>query len=386
MGQCCNVCGGGLCEPIYLSGGKNSVTSLCEIYPGATEVFFCEVCGHIQTSPVADIDTYYAQEYKILLDSEEEDQIYQVVNGVKIYRTDHQVTTFFKKMNLPENALVLDYGCAKSATLRKIYQMRPDILPHLYDVSEMYIPFWEKFVNPDNWAIHVPKKEWVHRFDVVTSFFSLEHVAEPDKILANIRALLKPAGTLYCVVPNVFDNIADFVVVDHVNHFTPPSLTYLLERAGFKMPNLDGAAHYGAYVVTARQEGVIAAGRGPDQAMVEHTARGVRDIAGYWGNIANKVREFEVQRGNKQKVAIYGSGFYGTFIATCLRDIAQVTHFVDQNPFRQGKTLLGKPIIPPEALPPEIDTVYVGLNPRIARSNIADVAAWAGRTHSYFYF
>jgi len=84
-------------------------------------------------------------------------------------------------------------------------------------------------------------------------------------------------------------------------------------------------------------------------------------------------------------VAVYGSGFYGTFIATCLKHPDRVACFLDQNPHRQRQRLLDKPILPPEHLPADISVVYVGLNPRLAHAGIQSVTAWHGKSHHYFY-
>ncbi|WP_336139700.1 hypothetical protein, partial [Klebsiella pneumoniae] len=78
-----------------------------------------------------DNGSFYDTEYDILVNSEEEDQIYAVENGQKIFRADHQVALFQKKLQLlgglHEGARVVDFGCAKSATMRLLKQQRPDV-------------------------------------------------------------------------------------------------------------------------------------------------------------------------------------------------------------------------------------------------------------------
>lgn len=384
MSKRCNVCGTPFNHPIYVSLGKVSVTSLCEIYPGSTEVYFCNECGHLQTSEIKDIEAYYDQAYKILIDSDEEDQIYQVVDGRKIFRTEHQVTMFMKKVDLPPNARILDYGCAKSATFKKLLTTRPDVQVHLFDVSEMYIPFWRKFVEPQNWATYRPKEEWKGSFDVVTSFFALEHVSDPKAMLSTIAGLLKRRGIFYGVLPNVYTNTADFVVMDHVNHFSSASLMFLLENSGFEVMGIDDHTHYGAWVVVARRrdsKGVCAL----KQAEVARFKEKNAELAQYWGTIGTKVRKFEKDHTKCTRTAIYGSGFYGTFIATCLEDLSEVECFIDQNPFRQSKQLFEKPIVGPEKLDLGVEIIYVGLNPETARSNIEAIAEWHGRSYQFFY-
>lgn len=378
----CNVCGAAFDRPIYESSGAVTITSLCQPYEGRADVFFCRICGHIQTTEIEGIADYYDREYRILLDSEEEDQLYEVRNGVVIYRTDHQVSTLLSKLSLPSGARVLDYGCAKGSTLRKLFALRPDVSPHLFDVSRMYVGFWRKFAPDENLATYQIPECWSNRFDVVTTFFSLEHVGNPSASLHAMSELLKPGGVLYGVVPNVFTNWADFVVADHVNHFSVPSLERALVDAGLNPLGIDDRAHTGAFVFHAERPKA-----GKSSAQLRRDPLSVADeverISHYWRDLGARVREFESSR-KTYKAAIYGSGFYGTFIAAALRELARVECFLDRNPFRQGKHLMGKPIIAPDALSNSIDTIYVGLNPASARKSIAELG-WEGRDFWYFF-
>jgi hypothetical protein len=111
----------------------------------------------------------------------------------------------------------------------------------------------------------------------------------------------------------------------------------------------------------------------------------VRRIAEYWQGIGDRVRRFEAEHADGKASAIYGSGFYGAFIATCLSRPEQVSCFLDRNPYRQGKQLFGKPVIAPEALAPSVRTVYVGLSPATAARDGADPACLAGPGKEYFF-
>ncbi len=381
----CRVCEHPIGEPLYRSAREICVTSLCEIRPHGITVHFCDRCGHIQTDALADLPTYYGQEYKILVESEDEDQLYALSSdGKKKFRTEHQVETLLRKMDLPPGARVLDYGCAKSSTLRGLLRHRPDVVPHCFDVSEMYVPFWRQFVPQANWATYVPKPDWSGCFDVVTSFFALEHVADPRGLVRAVAGLLKPGGIFYCLVPNVYANIADFIVADHVNHFSRASLRALLTSAGLTPLNVDDTAHAGAWVAVARRSDLAPASSTDPQEIKTLDAR-AREMAGYWRSFGEAVQTFESHHADCHEVAIYGAGFYGTFIATCLKRSENIVCFLDQNPHRQKQTLLGRKILPPEALDESVKLVYVGLNPKHARSTIQALEVWRDRAHTYFY-
>jgi SAM-dependent methyltransferase len=379
----CILCGSPLDQPVYRSPGNLSVTSLRELYPVCTEVYFCPRCAHLQTPQLTDLEAYYDQTYKMLTDTEDEDQLYEVVGDQSIYRYPHQTKTLLDKLDLSAGAKILDYGCATGTTLKHVLAQRPDLQGHLFDVSRMYVPFWERFLPPENWAIYEPRKEWAGSFDLVMSFFALEHVARPVSMLSAIRQLLRPQGQLYFIVPDVYANICDLVVADHVNHFSTESLRYAVGAAGLELVEIDQKSHHSAFIVIARKsepkEGVSPA---PEE-LTSLQAR-VDQMAGYWRSFAEKLRYFEHSY-LSERSAIYGAGFYGTLMATALADLPKVVCFVDRNPHLQGKTLLGKPILPPERLPEEVRVIYVGLNPTIARAEMNKLPLWLDRDLAYYY-
>ena len=112
-------------------------------------------------------------------------------------------------------------------------------------------------------------------------------------------------------------------------------------------------------------------------------------MATFWSQLADRIVRFEQEHlarlASGRQACIYGAGFYGNFIASCLRHPETISCFVDQNPFVQGRSLLGKPIVPPTAISKEVSCVYVGLNPTIARSVIADIPAWSDRQFDAFF-
>jgi SAM-dependent methyltransferase len=309
---------------------------------------------------------YYETDYRILLDHDDEDQIYEVRDDQIVYRTDHQVSTLLDKLDIREGALLLDYGCAKASTPKRLLAHRGDIQVHLFDVSEMYVPYWDRLVSADRRALHQSPQHWLNRFDIVTSFFALEHIPDPKKIVRNIANLLAEDGVFYGVVPDTFGNVADFIVIDHVNHFTTASLHFLLTSAGFKDISIDAGAHRGALVFTARKQGTPSAADDPKEINQRSAA-----LANYWMAMGKRIRTSEHK--NSSRTAIYGSGFYGAFIYSALANPENVACFLDRSPFQQDKKLFGKVIVAPDKLPEDVRALYIGLNPAIARETMAEM-------------
>ena len=366
-------------EPIYAADNGKSITSLCEIHTVPTTVWHCRACTHMRGRVLDDNKTYYESDYRISLNDDEEDQIYEKSGGRIIYRTQHQARVLLDKLDLGGKPRILDYGCAKSTTMKQVLQSWPDVDLHLFDVSDMYVPYWDRLVAKDHQATFDVPEAWRGTFDVLTSFFALEHIPERRETLTEVSRLLGPAGVFYGIVPDAISNPADFVVVDHVNHFTPPSLHRALQQAGFLDIDIDTNIHRGAMVFVARKTGTPTPPPNP-----ETINEKVRKLATYWNGIGSVIANAEsAAQGNS--AAIYGSGFYGAYIFSRLQNPDAVECFLDQSPFLQGRSLFGRKIIMPEKLPSSVDTIYVGLNPSIAREVIASMP-WLDKSGRKIFF
>lgn len=380
----CNCCGRLLTEKIYESGAYRSLTSLCTAYDGKTEVYFCRGCGHVQSVEITNIDQYYDSDYDILVESEEEDQVYEVVNGATKYRTEHQVNTLLEKVGLPSDIRILDYGCAKSSTMRALLNRSPSVKICLFDVSDRYISFWNKFLSEDCWATYVIPSAWDGQFDVVTTFFSMEHMARPQDALSQIFRVLKAGGTVYGIVPNVFTNTADMIVVDHVNHFTSHSLDYLLRSNGFKVTEIDDRSHRGALIFKAEKV-TNRTNEAPEQEGIQRAFDEALTVARFWKDIRLRVKDFELSISDTEQFAVYGAGFYGAFISSCLQHPERIACVIDQNPFLQGRKVNGVTVISPTDMPEFIKVVLIGLNPAYAKCLIGEVAEFRLRQLTYFF-
>jgi len=309
---------------------------------------------------------YYAECYRILLDHEEEDQIYEAFESEIVYRTDHQTNVLKRKVELANFERVLDYGCAKSSMTKKLAATSPTTMFALFDVSDMYVEYWKNLPSICGWAINETPSEWSNSFDMVTSYFSMEHIPTPVLAVEHIYSLLKDGGLFYGIVPHVLTNRADFVVVDHVNHFTESSLTVLLDNAGFGDIDIDIGSHRGALVFTARKNGTKAHTLEKSRIRKE-----VLDVANFWANLDKTIRKAEGAA--VTPFAIYGSGFYGAYIYSALVNKSLVKCFLDRSPFQQGKRLFDVHVVAPELISDEVKSVFVGLNPDIAHKVVSDL-------------
>ena len=370
----CRVCTQSELIPIFESSGDFSFTSAQTPVPLKIRVAFCRSCGHAQTPPLDNIAEYYDTSYNFRNRNPEEDDIYIATNDHIIFRSDHQAAVIESKIDLSKPLRILDYGCAKASSLRKLSERHPNVIPYAFDVSEAYVPSWNHFIPKERQAPYQLPDGWNGHLDVVLSLFSLEHVDDPRGFVRVLRQLLRTNGRVHLIVPNLYQNVSDLLVADHVNHFSPSSLRRLFQDAGFSEIQIDTESHRAALIVSAvlGTGSSVAAPASPND--IAQTETSARTIAANWKSSAAKIRSFE-HNGKRHKTAIYGSGVYGLFIASTLSSLDDVAYFVDMNPFRQGLTLLDRQVIAPQDLENDVDAVLVGLNPQYAREIIAQTSS-----------
>ncbi|MEL6104085.1 MAG: class I SAM-dependent methyltransferase [Pseudomonadota bacterium] len=373
MTETCNVCRTPFGKPIFESGEGKSLTTMNKLINGKTTVYFCDTCQHAQTNELPDLVDFYANEYEINLDSEDDDQLYDVIDGKEIYRSQHQANVLMSKIDLTRNSKVLDYGSAKAPTLRAVCKATPEIEPYLFDVTDKYVPFWEAFPTEAKWATHKPDPDWSGKMDVVLSFYALEHIPNLTEILADVKSLLKTGGYFYFIVPDMYQNAADLVVADHVNHFSHHSLWHLLANDGFDEIEIDDTVHASAYVVSARLSGNAASV--PTKPGFPDRKSSAEELAAFWGGIKSRITAFEASVSSDVPLVIYGAGIYGHFILSCLKQPERVIHFLDQNVYLHGIRIGDAEVIHPDKLTSERAAILVGLNPRNARRIIEGIPA-----------
>jgi SAM-dependent methyltransferase len=366
----CNVCQSVIEKPVYQSTDKHSITSLADVIDGKTQVYFCQRCTHLTTTEIPETKAYYANQYQLNVSSDEEDQLYEVVNNTPIYRTDKQATLFLQKVGMLNDINVLDYGCGKAATLKKICEKSTTITPHLFDITADHVAFWSTFVKHQNYSCFDLPSDWVNKFGVITSFYALEHISDLKSSLSSIHEMLVEHGIFYFMVPNAYQNIADFIVADHVNHFSSKSLHCVLTMYGFDNIEIDETSFSASYIVKATKRTTGASECYPDKKYVDHMTKKVNESAAFWRDVVARISRYEKDAEDQGKLAIYGAGFYGRFIASCISQQDRIHCFIDQNEHLQGTTMLNKPIVSPADCPVDIRNIFVGLNPAHAKSII----------------
>lgn len=205
-------------------------------------------------------------------------------------------------------------------------------------------------------------------FDVICSFFVLEHILDPAAFLKKCQELLAPGGLLYLEIPDVGlypVQHSDMVWHEHTYHFTQASIKQLLARAGFRVVDFQspGPSYQFGMAVFARktqtdsarsEEGLSVSDPAAHRAAVKYFEEHFSLLEKYRETMRRELEGvLRRVRDHERALAVYGTGIYYDYIHEHSDLKAEdVKVVVDDNAEKWGKlTRQGLEIKPPSALP-----------------------------------
>jgi 2-polyprenyl-3-methyl-5-hydroxy-6-metoxy-1,4-benzoquinol methylase len=134
---------------------------------------------------------------------------------------------------------VLDVGCSTGAFLHQLASRYPGQYSiHGSDVPSPALDHAESHGVPVIRAPFLEHDFGGQRFNAVTFWAVLEHLAEPRKFLARAATLLEPGGHCFVLVPNLRSLAARllgtryrYIMTEHLNYFTVDTLRRLAARS-----------------------------------------------------------------------------------------------------------------------------------------------------------
>ena len=114
----CRVCSKSLGSASFNDNGP-SLTSIRTVLNIATKVWVCENCGHAQSPDLPDISDFYDTQYRISLDIDGHDQLYENKNGQQLFRTAYQAE-MLENLDIPKAFKSLRLWCGQSDNFTKI--------------------------------------------------------------------------------------------------------------------------------------------------------------------------------------------------------------------------------------------------------------------------
>ena len=352
------------------------------------DLVVCELCGAAYSDAIPSqtvFDRYYEEMSKY-----ERNHFDGAVNPVDAER--YRNVADMLAPHLRERDAIADIGCATGALLAELKRRGFGNLFGI-DPSPACVAAGRKLYGIEMRALTIGRlQEIAERFDTVILGGVLEHLCDVDASVDRVTGLLKPDGRLYIEVPDAtryhewFSAPYQFLSMEHVNFFSPQSLSNLMFRHGLQpvfvervtrwlSPTSAEPAISGLFrpidPVNPSAAFVFDSETGPTLKMYFDTSR---ELESKINAIIDGLTEAHAP------LAVWGAGTHTLrLLETSSLAKANLVAFIDSNSRYQGKTLHGVPILAPSDWHDRSATVLISsqVAEREIKTQILETLKWA---------
>jgi len=360
----CLMCGERRLVPLPEFHALPRVTSDCRTFPAGGHLAVCAGCGGVQKYPdsrwLKEIETIYATYAAYHQADGDEQVILDSRTGTVRRRSDVILERLVEARPMPASGRALDIGCGSGVTLR----VMSNTLSHWrffgQDLDQRNQPRLSTIPRFEKLFVCEPA-DIDGRFDLITLIHSLEHFPAPGELLKSLLGKLTSNGLLLVQVCDTVRNPYDLLIADHLTHFSADTLRLLAENSGFSVAAVETGwvgKELSMVAVNPQQRSWA-----PPPAPSRSAGNALSRVRSQLDWLAAMVRDAENQAASGADFGIFGTSICATWLAGFLGD--RVRFFVDEDPSRQGKEIMGKPVLPPHRVPPR-SRVYMALVPEIA--------------------
>jgi SAM-dependent methyltransferase len=298
-------------------------------------LLFCK-CGHYMKK----YDSFTAQEIKEFYKKYE---IYSQANGNEqkiqfkgtsssefMKRSEYiiDILKLFPGMNYDEK--ILDFGCGNGELLKSFYKESKELILYGADIDiRSAFPFGENFSNIGYFQTNqIPKNL---KFNVITFVHVLEHVEKIGSILEILDNHLESQGHFVVQLPDIENNEFDFIVADHIHHFTRRSLINFFTKWGYSLIHENDKSNKECTLIFKKEGNYH------------------QESLNVINKIEKKVNEIKNER-YMQKFYIFGTSILGSWIHSLLmqsESLENLQGFIDEDVNRIGNSYKNKLIFDP---------------------------------------
>lgn len=355
-------------QNLELAAGFESmrrVTSDCKPWPAGGRLAWCLDCGLVQTVLTRrwheEIAAIYSG-YTIYHQSDGSEQpVFVGGGGTGIVRSEAIIRALLNRVAIPATGRLLDIGCGNGSFLRSWSRAKKGWRLCGSEVSDKHRKEVEAIAGVE--ALFTASFDEIPgAFDVISLIHVLEHIPAPRHFLNQLHDKLNPGGLLLVEVPDCSQNPFMLAVADHCSHFAPSMLASILS------PNTWSVLHATSAWIP-KEITLVAQPAAPPTSpsntadRVAPSAEESRSTFLQWTALEQIARQFD-ELPSSNALGILGTSIAATWLDTQTHQKAQF--FVDEDPLRQGKRHLGRPVLSP-AMVPKGAWVFLALPPVVAR-------------------
>ena len=231
------------------------------------------------------------------------------------------------------------------------------------------------------------------RFDVVHSCHTIEHLADPARVLADHWRVLKPGGLLILDAPNTAfldgdDIVEEWFIDKHLYHFSARTLMRLVSAAGFVIVAAPDLADRENLLIVARK---MTSGARPILADAREVAEAERLLAAYQATRARNLSALtfvaaEIAAMKPKRVAIWGAGrLFDSLVVHGGFAPSMLSHLIDKHLLKHVGERFGRPLDAPDALAANNPDVVIVMSRGFAHEIAAEARALAPRAEIVTY-
>jgi len=194
--------------------------------------------GYLETHPIPEnLSKYYESEKYISHTDSAKNWLEKIYQLVKNYNIAYK---FSKLEGAKPGMKILDYGCGAGDFLA--FAQKKNLDAFGVEPNPVALQITHAKIGKDR-AVDQPIESLSGEFDFITLWHVLEHIADLENFILNLKTKLKPEGKIYIAVPNYHSYDAQFYkeywaaydVPRHLWHFSPESLNKLFSAFGMKI-------------------------------------------------------------------------------------------------------------------------------------------------------
>ncbi len=322
----------------------------------------CVSCGAAQSLAdeqwFAEIAEIYGK-YDVYNQSDGVEQhVFDPVAGSLRPRSDLLLERLLEVGGVPLAGKVLDVGCGSGGTLNA-FAKRGDWGLYGLDIDDRKLPSL-RVVPGFRKLYRCSPAEVSDQFNIITLVHSLEHFPSPRETLNDLRGKLSPNGCLFVEVPNAAANPFDYAIADHLMHFTPETLAYLVRRAGLHVlcVSTDWVAKEISLVAVPQHDE-----EAHPQAPTVGAHRNVSEQVNWLRRLSRAAVQSAMTTATDTPFGVFGTSIASAWLWPAVSN--RLEFFVEEDVNRIGRTYMGRPVISPTQTPTGA-VVFMALLPPIA--------------------
>jgi SAM-dependent methyltransferase len=356
----CKVCRTAALEEITEFRSLPRVTSDCVPFRAGGRLLICRHCNATQ-SPADDqwfeeIREIYSDYQAYHQSGGVEQPVLDAATGELRRRSEVLLARLATLPGVPSSGKVVDVGCGTGATLNS-FSKRGGWRLYGLEIDTKNLASLRGIDGFEELYTCAPT-DLPGEFDLVTMVHSLEHFPDPLATLRDLLGKIAPGGRLFVEVPNAEANPFDYVIADHMMHFSPSSLSILADYAGFGIDCLstNWVAKELSMTAQPRKNSAVANGQPSESKAAELVFRQIDWLHRF-------VQAASEALADSGSFGLFGTSIAATWLCSILGD--GVSFFVEEDASRVGRRHMGRPVISPIEVAPG-SVVFMALTPQIA--------------------